>query len=279
MRLKTLGASALSLAMFEQSAAFAQADIRPVGLSDAVYSTSISALTVLFVMAVVLESAFAVIFNWRIFLAYFSTKGVKTIVMVVVSLILVYAFNLDVVASLIAAYKLPAASAAPLDTSLFATEAAKVSGTVSKVTTALVLAGGSAGVHNLMYALGFRSNREAEIEPTPPQDEAWVAVKVKRVNAVGQVQVVVSKVDTVPQGVDAPPAIAGSIGFSRPRLSDLLLRNIDRFPQNGGYVVKPNEPYRILVEGADKNGTTITRLGDRYYVFAPRAIVDFQVEI
>ena len=279
MRLKTLGASALSLAMFEQSAAFAQADIRPVGLSDAVYSTSISALTVLFVMAVVLESAFAVIFNWRIFLAYFSTKGVKTIVMVVVSLILVYAFNLDVVASLIAAYRLPAASGAPLDTSLFATEAAKVSGTVSKVTTALVLAGGSAGVHNLMYALGFRSNREAEIEPTPPQDEAWVAVKVKRVNAVGQVQVVVSKVDTMPQGVDTPPAIAGSIGFSRPRLSDLLLRNIDRFPQNGGYVVKPNEPYRILVEGADKNGTTITRLGDRYYVFAPRAIVDFQVEI
>lgn len=278
MGLKTR-ACALSLAMFDQSAALAQADIRPVGLSDAVYSTSISALTVLFVMAVVLESAFAVIFNWRIFLAYFSTKGVKTIVMVVVSLILVYAFNLDVVASLITAYKLPAGSGAPLDSSAFATEVAKVSGTVSKITTALVLAGGSAGVHNLMNALGFRSNREAEIEPVPPQDEAWVAVKVKRVNAVGRVQVVISKVDAMPQGEVAPPAIAGSIGFSRPRVSDLLLRNIDRFPQNGGYVVKPNEPYRILVEGQDKNGSTLTRLGDRYYVFAPRAIVDFQVEI
>jgi hypothetical protein len=279
MRRKILATWAFYLSLFEQSRVFAQTDPRPVALSDAVYSTSLSALTVLFVMAVVLESAFAIIFNWRIFLSYFSTKGVKTIVMVVVSLVLVYAFNLDVVASLIAAYKMPVGSGAQLDNAAFAAEVAKISGTVSHVITALVLAGGSAGIHNLMNALGFRSNREAEIKPTPPQDEAWVAVKVKRMNAVGGVQVVVSKVDTLPQGAVAPPAVAGSIGFSRPGLRELLLRNIDRFPQNGGYVVKPNDPYRILVEGKDRNGSVLTRLGDRYYVFAPRAIVDFEVEI
>jgi len=33
------------------------------------------------------------IFNWRVFLAYFSRTGVKTIVMVVVSLLVVYALT------------------------------------------------------------------------------------------------------------------------------------------------------------------------------------------
>jgi hypothetical protein len=272
-----LWAGVFAQTLFECATAFAETETRPVGLSDAVYSASASALTVLLVTAVVLESAFAIIFNWRVFLSYFSTKGVKTIVMVAVSLLVVYTFNLDVMASLIAAYKLPAG--APLDAAGLAAEVARISGPVSKVVTALVLAGGSAGVHSLMNALGFRSSREAEIEPTPPQDQAWVAVKVKRVNAVGRVQVIVSKVDALPEGEIAPPAIAGSIGFSRPGISELLLRNIDRFPQNGGYVVEPGKPYRIFVVGKDANGTVLTRPEDRLYVFAPRAIVDFQVEI
>ena len=52
-----------------------------------------------------LENAFALIFNWRVFLAYFSRTGTKTIVMVAVSLIVVYALDVDIVAKLVSAYQ------------------------------------------------------------------------------------------------------------------------------------------------------------------------------
>lgn len=279
MKRKFLEAFLLSSALSIQSTtAFAQADSRPIGLSDTVYSASLSALTMLFVTAVILESAFSIIFNWRIFLSYFSASGVKTIVMVAVSLVVVYVFNLDIVASLVAAYKMPVGSGTQVDASAFAASVKQISGPTSSIITALVLAGGSVGVNNLLNALGFRANRETRPEPAPPENEAWVAVKVRRNNAVGLVHVVVSKVD-LPAGEVAPPAIAGSVSFSRPRIGELLFRSVDRFPQNGGYVVKPNEVYRILVEGTDAKGGRLTRLDDRYFVFAPRAIVDFQVEI
>lgn len=54
---------------------------------NALYEKSLAALTMLLVLAVLLENAFSVIFNWRVFLTYFSLRGVKTIVMVTVSLI------------------------------------------------------------------------------------------------------------------------------------------------------------------------------------------------
>ncbi len=41
----------------------------PLALDDnAIYRRSLAALTMLFVVAVLLESAFSVIFNWRVFL-------------------------------------------------------------------------------------------------------------------------------------------------------------------------------------------------------------------
>lgn len=279
MKMTVLGTFTLFGALSMLSAtALAQAESRPVGLSDTVYSTSLSALTALFVTAVILESAFAVIFNWRVFLSYFSASGVKTIVMVVVSLMVVYLLDLDIVASLVAAYKTPPGTATTVDSAAFAANVNQISGPTTSIITAMVLAGGSAGVNNLLTALGFRSNRETKIEPTPPEDEAWVAVKVKRVNAVGLVHVSVSKAD-LPTGEVHPSAIAGSVSFTRPSIGELLFRNVDRFPRNGGYVVKPNEVYRISVEGTDAKGHPIVRLGNRYFVFAPRAIVDFQVEI
>lgn len=263
----------LSAALISQSA-FAQVDTRPVGISDFVYSASAKSLTILFVTAVVLESAFAVIFNWRVFLAYFDTKGVKTIVMIAVSLLVVWIFNLDVVATLIAAYTLPATGG---DQATLAAEVAKNSGPISILITAFVLAGGSSGIHNIMYALGFRSSRDTDITPKPPRDEAWVSIRVRRLNAAAPVQVAVSKVDATPDGV-VPPALAGTIRFRRPTLAELLFRNVDRFPQNGGYVVEPNQIYRIEVEASDGNGKLLDRF-DRYYKFAPRAIVDFDVQI
>ena len=46
-------------------------------------------------MAVLLENAFSIIFNWRVFLTYFSLRGMKTLVMIIVSFIVVAVFNID----------------------------------------------------------------------------------------------------------------------------------------------------------------------------------------
>ena len=236
-----------------------------------IYKESLKALTILFVVAVLLESAFAVIFNWRVFLAYFSRSGVKTIVMIVVSLVVVYGFKLDVVSSLLAAYQ----STAPN------------SGLLSKFITALVLAGGSAGVFNIMRALGYRSERpESEVSPKPPANKAWVAFRVTRMNVVGDVRVTVRETADDPADAKAPAAIAGTIAFRRQSLGDLLIRRKDRFPQNGGYILTPNRVYEIAVEGRDAGGNPLQAAlggekgdkGDKF-VFAPGAIVDFNVTL
>ncbi len=242
----------------------------PIALTDEIYAKSLSALTILLVTAVLLESAFATIFNWRVFLTYFSLRGVKTIIMVVISLLVVKLFNLDVLASLIAAYKTPVGAVESVPV---------VSGAVSQFVTALVLAGGSNGVYNLLSALGYRSNREEEVAPKPRDDEAWVAIRAKRENAVGEIQVSIQPAGPLAAGTTVPPAIAGTIGFKRPGLLELLLRNVNRFPQNGGYVVKPNVPYMIVVEGKDASGASIRRMEEKLYVLSPRAVVDFEVTL
>lgn len=252
----------------------------PLGLTNLVYTASAKSLTMLFVTAVVLESAFAVIFNWRVFLAYFDTKGVKTIVMIVMSAIVVFSFNLDVFASLLGAFSVKdlGISDAAKATNL-ANEVATHTGVLSKAITTLVLAGGSSGVHNMMYALGFRSSRDTETTTKPAQDEAWVSVSVTCRTVDGPVQVSIAKLDVLPDGVTAL-SLAGSVRFRSPSLKELLMRNLDRFPQNGGYVVEPDKPYLIQAV-ADKRGDSAnqTLSPPRYYKFAPRAVVDLDITI
>lgn len=229
---------------------------------DGVYAESLAALTKLFVLAVLLESALSVIFNWRAFLTYFSLSGVKTIIMIAVSYFFVARFNIDIVADLMHAYQ---------------PKGGPVHGWPTELITALILAGGSAGVYNIMRGLGYRSgSREEEVNPRPPKDKAWIAVWAKRKNAVGEIFVTVREVK--PAAGKAPAPIAGVIGARRPNLWELLWRNWNRFPQNGGYTLMPNVTYEITVEAKDSAGNRITRLGDPY-VLAAGAIVDFDVTI
>jgi hypothetical protein len=48
--------------------------------NNEVFQKSFAALTMLFVLAVLLENAFALLFNWRVFQAYFSARGVRTLI-------------------------------------------------------------------------------------------------------------------------------------------------------------------------------------------------------
>lgn len=232
---------------------------------SAPYEKYFEQLTGLFVMAVLLENAFALIFNWRVFLAYFSRTGTKTIVMVVISFLVVYALDVDIVAKLVSAYK-----GGQSQPSIF----------LSQCITALILAGGSAGVSNIMRTLGFRSeNRDAELNPKAPEDQAWVAVQVTRINAVGNFQVTIKDMGSAAALANAPAPIAGTIRAKRPSLLSLIARGSNRFPQNGGCVLKPNVGYEIKVEGTDAQQKPITAVIATTVVFAPRAVVDFTVSL
>jgi len=228
-------------------------------LNNDIYARSAVALTMLFVLAVLLENAFSVIFNWRVFLTFFSLGGVKTIIMIAISYALVVGCRIDIVAALIKAY----------------TDNASIGSFPTRFITALILAGGSAGVYNIMRGLGYRSgDREEIVNPRPPKDKAWVAVWATRKDSEGEIFVTVRKIGAADDKSPAP--IAGMIQMRRPSLIELILRNRNRFPQNGGYTVAPKTVYEITVESKDREGHPIKRLGEQY-VFAEGAIVDFNV--
>lgn len=253
----------------------AEANPPPVALGDdSLYAESLRALTILFVVAVLLESAFAIIFNWRIFLTYFSLRGVKTPVMIIVSYIVVAAFDLDVLAALINAYRPP-----PPMASSFA----------SSFITALILAGGSAGVHNIMSALGYRSQRPVEeVQARPERNAAWLAVHVTFKNAISPAEVHVvdcgplpnGATVPLPNGATVPRPIAGTVDARRPKLMDLMFRNNSRFPPSGGYTLQPNQIYDVRVTGEARDGTRLEApSGGRRIALAPGAIVDLSVTL
>lgn len=257
--------------------------IRNVDVNAAITGPSFNALIMIFVLATVLENALAVLFNWRLFLAYFDRRGIKTLVTVASALLLVNAFGIDIVAALVTSYKSGGATGAsePHAASLFV--------------TALTLAGGSAGVNSLFRGLGWRPvNPAAELETQPNKDEAWLAIKLKRANARGPVQVRLLGPVSVATGGAAPAgaaqadgasqpaptaAIAGIMSTSRPGLGSLLFRNPDRFPQNGGYRLEANKLYELSVIGRNADGDEIFGLENEKLILAPRAIVDIDVTL
>lgn len=252
-----------------QAAPAAQTNVA-LGNED-ILENSLSALTMLFVLAVLLENAFALIFNWRVFQAFFSDRGMRTLVMAGVSILLVYQLDIDIVAALIAAY----------------TRDAAPNGHVTRIVTALILAGGSGGVHNLMYALGYRSKRAEIEELRPTKNQAWLAVRVTRQRAEGEIFISIRKlgsIDSLPADAvtPVPDPIAGTVGSGGPTLRGLLLRDRSRFPQNGGYLLEPNTLYTITVAGRDANGNPIEAippLTAKRLVLAPGAIVDLETTV
>ena len=246
-----------SFSAFAQQDATTTAQVAEAGTS--IYTESVAALTKLFVLAVLIESALSLIFNWRVFLEFFNRRAIKTVVMFIVSLTVVRTFDIDIVAQLMKIYD----------------EGSSPGDVMSTVLTAMILAGGSSGVNNLFMALGFRS-RQTESAPELPSNEAWISVLVHRDNdATGEVLVQISEAAS---GTDATyDAIAGSVN-ARKKLRDLFFPNRNRFPNSGGYKVESGKVYTISVTGKDKSGSVLTGLGETYS-FAPRAIVDLDAKL
>jgi hypothetical protein len=237
-------------------------------------AASVSTLMILFVLAVLVESALAVIFNWRLFLEMFNGRGVKTLVAIIVSWVVVYTFRLDqqVFEALLTAYglNLPAPDAAtPPDR------------TIGIILTTLILAGGSGGVNRILVALGYREPvSDKPRVPKLPKGKAWVAIRVTRQDAVGPIEVHIQ--DKGPKSGETPLDLAGVItptGFWY-RLWSVFFLDRSRYPPTAGRDVLPGHVYAITVEARKQNGEVIEcDLNKQPYSFADGAIIDFHVTL
>ena len=227
------------------------------------YAAAFKIVLQLFLVAVLLEQALSVIFNWRPFLQNFDARGVKTVVSVVVAWFVVTAFKLDFVKDLVNVY----AQAQDRIASDFS----------SKMLTAMILAGGSSGVNNLLIALGFRSMRSAEaIVPKPPHKEAWIAVRLIRDKAVGSV--------TASIGIEGDkPAVAGIISGTsgKNRLLRYFLVDRGRFPTVGGYAInrEDGKSYFVQLDGVDAQRQPLAPVKWGPYPIAPAAIIDIELRL
>lgn len=228
------------------------------GFSPDVYSQAFKALFILFVVATLLESGLAVLFNWRPFVQLFDSRGVQTIISVLVSYIFVSRFDLDVVMKLVNIFS---------DTK-WPSEFA------SRALTALVLSGGSSGVNNILVALGFRSVKTAaDVTGKPLDEHAWISVRLIRKNAVGPVDVLIGPRDT--------PTVAGTIlGTSMPySLLRYFVRDPGRFPTAGGFNVPLDQAVIVKLRGKDAKGKDIESTPWGPYTPAKGAIVDLEMTL
>ena len=238
-------------------------------LPDAVVQEAFKILMAAFVIAVLLESAFALLFNWRLFLEFFVGKAWRTPIMFGAALLIVRAFpQLDLISRLFAVYS--GATAVRGDW-------------LTAALTAMILAGGSVGVNRVLVALGFRSQVRPDVAERPSEKQAWISVRVRATAPDAGYEL---KFETV----DPPPAsVVSTLGIIRPgagraRLSELLFPVPGRIPRSGGIVVSTEKAYRVSVTDLgsqlvyDLRGEPIaTPQAAPLMRFAPRAIVDFDV--
>jgi hypothetical protein len=228
---------------------------------DVVYGEAFKALFVVFVIALLLESGLATLFNWRPFIETFDGRGIKTLVSVAFALVFIGGFQLDIVTRLVNIYS---QRDRPFENSW-----------LGYIVTALVVAGGSAAVNNLLIALGFRSVKTADqVRPKPPKTKGWIAVTLKRKDAVGPVDVFIGD----PAGGDPP--VAGTIhgdsrreGFVR-----FLLRDRSRFPMSGGFELPEGTNVKVQIKGRDGQGQPIAT-GWGPEKIAAGAIVDLELTL
>jgi hypothetical protein len=237
-------------------------------LSGAGLSAATTTVLTLFLIAVLLESALALLFNWRPFIETFNARATRPLVAFVVAWIFVGAFHYDAVTALMQAVGGPAVPTSVLGPLL----------------TAAILAGGSAGVNTLLVALGFRQVRNPITEtPKVPAHLAWIALHVSRpAGAKGDVKVWIGEADANDPAPYAKLPLAGVIspvGDARSGgLRRFFFRDANRFPAFGGYEVPIDKRCRIVLTATAADGTTKTTAPVEF-VPGPGAIIDLHLTI
>ncbi len=226
----------------------------------------------LFVVATLMESAMALIFQWRLYREFFNGRAVKTVVMIAMGYAVVAQFDYDVFDRVVRIVR-PGSVIGDID-----------DGGLSEFLSACVLAGGSAAVNELFKALGLRPPADPEQhKPKPPDDRAWVSVKVIRQDAVGDIRIHLVKVVPPDLELDKPATselagvVSGRKTFAE-RLRNVFLSDFERLPSYGGLTVETGQVYRIYAEAVPKSDLSalpVPVVREIYRGrFAGRAIVD-----
>lgn len=224
------------------------------GFSDEAYPEAFKALFLLFVLAIVLESALAILFNWRPFVEAFNSRAVKPVVSLAFAIALVHMFKIDLLTSLA---KLINPNVPALDDT-------------GRILTAMVIAGGSAAINNLMVGLGFRQARTPEmVTPTPPAGKGWISVSIIRSNKIkGPVTVAIGVANA------GQVAVVASLEKSTTPTYRYFFRDRGRFPSSGGYAVAKGDNVTVKVSAlkADGSGALEKTWGPN--IIAEGAIID-----
>jgi hypothetical protein len=231
-----------------------------LGFSGQVYEQSGRALFLLFVLAIILESALALLFNWKPFVENLVPRAVRPVIAFIGAVIVVKLLDLDVVTTLTNAVNNTHFKVSP----------------EGQIVTAMVIAGGSAGVNTMLVALGFRSVRTPETTaPKPPPEKAWLAIRALQGRAQGDLFVFVGPPTAGNQ------ALLGIIkGRSKPgTLRSWFLTDRGRLPSYGGHTMLPDQDYLIEVRGKDAAGVPLPPATFGPLKFAKGALVDIDVTL
>ncbi|MDF3886688.1 hypothetical protein [Cupriavidus basilensis] len=240
-------------------------------VSPTALRTSFTVLVAAAVLALLLESAFALLFNWRLFNVLLVGRMVRSPIMFAGSLLIVRQFDFDLMARLFDAY--------------YPQSVPSTSSWGTSILTAMILAGGSVGVNRILTSLGFRSPVQS---PNAPRDldegSAWLAVEVERRSGVDKLIVAVTEVTY--DGVSPVRTAVGIAGTPRPSFRSLFNGDQWRVPRSGGIRVAAAKYYTItaqdIVSGTvyDVTGKVLPDGGrPTIFRFGPRAILDFRIRV
>ncbi|MBY5830430.1 hypothetical protein HFN47_14945 [Rhizobium leguminosarum] len=205
----------------------------PTSSPDSVYGSAAKTLVLLFALAVLLESALAGVFRWRPFVELLNPRAVRPLVATLLAYWFVYYFDLDLVTALVNASN--PASPKPVNTG-------------GQILTALVLAGGSAGVNSILVGLGFRQVSTLQTEPRPKPDKAWIAVRaVRKPDTKGTIDVLIGREVTLANGAKEPPFVGTIRGKSGLGILSFFALDRGRFPSYGGHEVDSNQEISIVL--------------------------------
>jgi hypothetical protein len=201
-------------------------------------ATLASAATLLgqmIVVAIILESAFAVIFNWRVFLEFFDGRGVRTVVMFLGGWFVATALHQDFVGALFDVY-------------LRTGGGDEQSDWITQVLTALVLAGGSASVNQLFVALNLREAKTIEtVAERAPPEKAWIAIKVENVKKGDKILIVdAANGEAATAESEHIAGVIPAPGVGE-RFKKYFWRDRNRLPMSRGFVVDPGKEYAFVV--------------------------------
>jgi hypothetical protein len=125
-----------------EATAYAADGPLPQPFPEAQHSGVGTALGMILVLSLVLESAMTPIFNWRVFLSRFEAKGLKTPLTVAVAFAVFWKYDIDIIHDLLVAL-----NRSPANTPMTLT---------GKLLSSLLIAGGSQGIFDLLRRLNFR---------------------------------------------------------------------------------------------------------------------------